>query len=63
MSAEKDQTDQFRFENEQEAIDYAEHQIEPGMVVKLDAPMYADKPFMFVAYSWVKSAKKIDEEN
>ena len=62
MSGEKDPTYDFRFEDDLKAVEYGERIGKPYMIVRLDEPEYADKPFMYVAQEWVVSIQKRGEE-
>ena len=53
-----DPTDKYRFETLVEAVKYAETCGLEGMVIELKEPKYSDKPFMFVANSWIKEVKE-----
>ena len=62
MSGTKDQTYAFRFEDDLKAVEYGERIGKPFIIVRLDEPEYADKPFMYVAQEWVIGIKKKEEE-
>ena len=58
--ADFDPTDKYRFETQEEAVEFAQRFEKPAIVIKLSQAQYSDKPFMVVLQEWITGAKKHD---
>jgi hypothetical protein len=56
--ADFDPTDRYRFENEDDAIEFAQRFEKPCIVIKLSEAKYSDKPYMVVLQEWITSARR-----
>lgn len=56
--ADYDATDKYRFETQEEAIEFAQRFNKAAIVIKLSQAQYSDKPFMVVLQEWITGAKK-----